>query len=160
MCATPTILVIDSETDFVNLAAKALEASAYRVVIASDRTSALEKARTNPPNLIILGALEPRGDSFKLHKLLRVDPQTCSIPLLLVDVRPEEHSRKGWRVYEGMQIDADDYLSRPLEAAELVEAVERILKRTSEGQIDLNEVSERLEAVLQRVQNIEALLTR
>ncbi len=160
MYRIPMILVVDNDADFVGLASRALEASAYRVIVASDRKGGLASAKANSPDLIIVGAVGPRGDSFKLHKELREDPQTGSIPLLLVDVRPEEHSRKGWKIYEGMQMEAEDYLSRPIEPAELVDAVGRILKRTSQKQMGLDEVSERLEAVLERVQKIETLLTR
>ncbi len=160
MYTAQTILVIDNEPDFVSLARKALEASAYQVIVASDRKGGLAKSKAGAPDLIIVGALEPRGDAFKLHKELREDQQTCSIPLFIVDVRPEEHSRKGWKIYEGMQMDADDYIARPVEPADLVNVVGRILKRTSGIKLDMDEVSQQLEAVLERVQKIEALLTK
>ena len=65
------ILVVDNEFAFVELARKALESSSYQVVVVPDRKSALDTIRIEIPNLIIVGALEPRGDAFKLHRELR-----------------------------------------------------------------------------------------
>ena len=155
------ILVVDNEPDFVELARSALEASSYQAIVASNKKSGLEKARREAPDLVIVGALEPRGNAFELHRELRDSPETHGIPMLVVDVRREEHSRKGWRRDEGMQMDAEDYVSRPIEPAELVELVERILERAAwRGPMDLSEVLERLEEISKRVEKIEASLMK
>lgn len=161
MDKAPKILVVDNEPDFVKLARSALEASSYQVIVASDRKSGLEKTGREAPNLVIVGALEPRGDAFGLHKELRESPKTSAIPMLVVDVQPEAHSRKGWRRDEGMQMDAEDYVSRPIEPAELVKSVERILERAARRKpIDLSEVLERMEWILKRVEKIETSLMK
>lgn len=161
MDKVPKILVVDNEPDFVKLARGALEASSFQAIVASDRKSGLEKARREAPDLVIVGALEPRGDAFELHKELREGLKTSAIPMLVVDVRREEHSRKGWRRDEGMQMDAEDYVSRPIEPAELVKLVERILERAARRRpIDLSEALERIEEILKRVQKIEASLMK
>jgi len=155
------ILVVDNEPDFVEQARSALEASSYQAIFASDRKSGLEKARREAPALVIVGALEPRGDAFELHRELRDSPGTQGIPMLVVDVRREEHSRKGWRRDEGMQMDAEDYVSRPIEPAELVKLVERILERAARRRpIDLSEVLEHIEEISERLEKIEVSLMK
>jgi DNA-binding response OmpR family regulator len=151
------ILIVDSEPDFVAKARKTLEGS-YQVSVASSREEGLEKAKREYPDLVIVGFLEPRGSSFKLHKELRENLTTREIPLLVVDVRPEEHSRKGWTRDEGMQMDAEGYLTRPIESDELREEVARVLKSVTAKPVELEEVLEQMEMLLKRVEKIEKML--
>ena len=109
--------------------------------------------------MVMVGYLEPRGDAFELHKELRETLVTKNIPLLVVDVSPEEHTRKGWRRDEGMQMDAEDYISRPVEPAELLELVGKILKkRAAPKPMELRDVVEQMEGLLKRVDKIEKTL--
>lgn len=159
MVKTTKILVVDNDPDFVKLVRNTLGDSAYQVIIASDRKSGLEKARRESVDMVIVGALEPRGDAFKLYKELRGSPKTATIPMLVVDVRPDEHSRKGWRVNEGMQMNAEDYISRPIESDELVESVERVLERaTRRTPIDFSKILEETREILNRVEKLAASL--
>lgn len=150
----PTILIVDCEPDFVVRARKALESS-YGVSVASSRKEGLEKAQRDCPALILVGFLEPRGDSFKVHKELRENPATRKIPLLVVDVRLEDHARKGWRIEEGLQMDAAGYLTRPLDPAELREEVARILKSATPKPVGTEEVLEQVEVLLKHVDDIQ-----
>ncbi|GAH68693.1 unnamed protein product [marine sediment metagenome] len=157
----PKILVVDSKLDFVRLARNALGISGYQVVTAPDRKGGLEMAREQTPDVIIVGALEPRGDAFKLSKELRDSPRTQNIPILVVDVRPEEQLQKGWRWHEGMQMNAEDYIPRPIEPADLVESVKRILNRVMwQRPIDSTEILKRMEETLKRVEKLEMLLAK
>lgn len=156
----PKVLVVDNEPDFVEMARNALEASSYQVIVAPHRKGGLETARREAPDLVIVGALEPRGDAFKLHRELRDSPGTHNIPMLVVDVRAEEHPRKGWRRDEGMQMDAEDYVSRPIEPAELVAHVEGVLERAARKVVELADVLKRMEEVLKRVERIERSLVK
>lgn len=151
------ILVVDREPDFVRMAREALS-SCYEVSIAPTRREALEKAKKESPDMIILGFLEPQGDAFKLHEELRKDPITKNIPLLVVDVSSEEHTRKGWRREEGIRMDAEDYVSRPIEPTELAELVEDIFERVAPKSVELKDTLERMEKVLKRVEKIEKAL--
>lgn len=151
------ILIVDSEPGFVARARKALEGH-YQVEVASSREEGLEKAKRGYPDLIIVGYLEPRGNSFKLHKDLRENLTTREIPLLVVDVRPEEHARKGWTREEGMQMDAEGYLSRPVDPDELREEVASILKSVAAKPVELEDVLEQMEMLLKRVEKIEKML--
>lgn len=153
------ILVVDSENSLAATTRELYEAS-YMVLAASNSAEALKLARTEMPALIILGCLMPRGTSFKLHKELKEGFVTKDICQLVVDVSPEEHSRKGWTISEGMQMLADDYISYPLEAGELKEVVDRLLERTTVKTIDLSHVLAQMEVALKRIDKIEKLLVR
>ena len=154
------ILVIDKEPEFIEVARKAAELSSWQLITASGKEEGFKKALKEKPDLIILGYLEPRGSSFALHKELRKEPLTQNIPLLVVDVRPEEHSRKGWRKGEGLQMDAEDYISRPVEPAELQEIVKRIMQRTLVKALEPEEVLEHMEEALKRIDKIEETLVK
>ncbi len=153
------ILVADNEASFLEKTREALQAC-YEVILVSSSQEVLARVREEPPDLIIIGYLEPRGTSFALHKELRGESSTRDVPLLIIDVRPEEHSQKGWRREEGLQMEADDYISRPIEPAELRETVERILQRISKKPRELREVLEHMEGALRRIDRIEKMLVR
>ena len=104
------ILVVGSEPDFLEMARKALEAT-FELTYAPDKNEGLEKARRERPDVIVLGYLEPQGTSFELHRKLRGGWITKHIPLLMVDVSLNGQSRRGLTRAEGLQIDAEDYIS-------------------------------------------------
>jgi len=152
------ILVVGSEPDFIKAVREALDSS-YEMSVASTRKEGLNKAKKETPHMVIVGYLEPRGDAFELHKELRETLVTKNIPLLVVDVSPEEHTRKGWRRDEGMQMDAEDYITRPVEPVELSELVGKILKRRAATKpMELRDVVEQMEGLLKRVDKIEKML--
>lgn len=153
------ILVVDRDPAFLKTVREALE-DLYEVSIASTRSEGLEKAEREAPDMVIIGFLEPRGDAFKLHKELRGNPKINRMPLLVIDVCPEEHSRKGWRREEGSQMDAEDYVSRPIEPKELAELVGDILETAVPKSVELEDMLEHMERVLKRMEKIEGLLVK
>ena len=118
----------------------------------------MEKAKNECPDMVIIGFLEPRGDSFRLYKELKENPETSNMPLLVVDVRPENYSRKGWRKHERAQMDFEGYLTRPIEFGELREAVEKILRSSDPRPVELDEALERMEKLIEQVEKIEKML--
>lgn len=151
------VLVAGCELDFVASAKAALEAH-YTVSVASSKKEALEKAKRGSPHLVVIGFLEPRGDSFKLHEELREAPATSDISLLVVDVRPQDHTRKGWRTYEGVRMNAEGYLTQPVDPDELREEVARVVLGAAAERVDSKEVLEQIDLVLRRVERIEKAL--
>ena len=151
------ILIIDDEPGFLKTAQAAFKDS-YDVVIASNEKDAIEKAKTVNPEAIILGYLEPRGTAFEIHNKLRDDDVTRNIPLLIVDVKPEEHSRRGWTRHQGLRMNADDYISKPVDKAEILDIIERIIRRASTEPMGLKEASQHMERALERINKIEELL--
>jgi len=155
------ILVIDSEAEFVRQARRALETArgnSFQVSVATTAREGIERATKDNPDAIVLGYLAPRGASFQCHQELHDNPLTKEIPLLIVDVRPEDHARKGWKLHEGLRMSAQDYLSRPIEGQELVSAVQRTIRRASGEPMGLREASEHMERALARIDRIEELL--
>lgn len=110
----PKVLVIGSMAEFLEMAGKSLE-NQFEVIDALNENEGLTKARLQRPDAVILGYLEPRGTSFRLHKRLREGWITKHIPLLVVDVQFPERPEKRWTPQEAMQMDAEDYLSISLD---------------------------------------------
>lgn len=127
------VLVIEKETSIAHSIQKAVKLADGESIFASEKQDALEIARKEKPNLIILGYLAPRGESFRLHEELKENPETKNIPLLIVDVAPEEQPAKGWIKDEGMRMNAEDYVHQPISPRELAQRVEKLIpqKRTS-----------------------------
>jgi len=148
---------MDTEPAFLKTAREALE-GLYQMSVASSRNEGLEKAKREAPDMIIIGFMEPRGASFKLHKDLKKNHRTNRIPLLVVDVHPEEHCRKGWKKEEGKKMDVEDYVSRPIEPAELAELARDILEKAAPKSVKMDDILEQMEKVLKRIEKIEKLL--
>jgi DNA-binding NarL/FixJ family response regulator len=123
------ILIIDDEPDFIEAFRMTFEAKSYRVVAASSRLEAQEMMSVEP-EVVVLGTLAPAGQAFAMHKWLKQDPKYKDIPLLVIDARYEERPIKGWRRFEGIQIECEAYLTKPIEPASLVPRIQNLLEET------------------------------
>ena len=123
------ILIVDDDPDFTRALQTALEDKSYSVVIASERRQAEDMVRLHEPELIVLGAIMPRGDAFLFHLWLKQSLGFSNLPILVINTPPEKQHIKGWRTEEGMQCDAEDFLSRPVELSALVPRIEKLLDR-------------------------------
>lgn len=123
-----TILIIDDEPDFVEAFRRTMEARSYRVVTASTRSQAEELVRV-APDLIVLGTMSPAGQAYSLHQWLKQHPSFRDIPLMVIDARESERPERGWRRFEGMQLDSDDYLTKPVEPSMLMPRVQALLQQ-------------------------------
>ena len=121
------ILIIDDEPDFVEACRRILEAKAYEVVTASSAAQAQEVAKIEPA-LIVLGTLAPAGQAFAMYQWLGQHPRYKDIPLLVIDARYEERPIRGWRRFEGIQLDGDEYLFKPIEPAALVPRIQSLIE--------------------------------
>jgi CheY-like chemotaxis protein len=148
------VMVIDSEPDFIQNIRKKL-GSYCDLTSAVNASEALSKLSKDKPDIIVLGYIEPPGASFDLHLKLRQDKISQCIPLLIIDVRPEEHSRKGWSRQQGQQMNADDYISKPVTPEDLKEAIDRLI---SQNPAESENASKYLERVLQKIKRIEKTL--
>nr|WP_278002813.1 ATP-binding protein [Nodosilinea sp. LEGE 06152] len=132
------ILLADDNADMRDYIKQLLSAH-YSVTAVTDGVAALAAIQTSPPNLVITDVMMPGLDGFGLLKALRDNPQTREIPILLLSARAGEESR-----LEGLTAGADDYLTKPFSARELLARVDANLRL---GQL-------RQEAVQRRIQNI------
>jgi DNA-binding NarL/FixJ family response regulator len=121
------ILVIDDEPDFVEALRRTLEAKSYQIMTASSKTLAQEMMKVEPA-LVVLGTLAPAGQAFSVYQWLGQHPRYKDIPLLVIDARYEERPIRGWRRFEGVQVDGDEYLYKPIEPASLVPRIQSLLE--------------------------------
>jgi len=124
------ILIIDDEPDFAEALRITLEAKAYRVITATNKAQGQEKMRQGP-DVVVLGTVTPIGQAFSLHNWLKQHPRYKDVPVLVIDSLPEERLIKGWRKFEGMQLESEDYVSKPIEPASLVLRIQRLLEEAT-----------------------------
>jgi len=125
----PRILIVDDETDFVQALQATLESKSYLIVTAPDRRQAEEMVRSQEPDMIILGTIMPRGDAFLFHKWVKQTLGFINLPIMVINAPPEKQVIKGWRMDEGMQCEAEDFLARPVEPAALIPRIQRLLDK-------------------------------
>jgi two-component system phosphate regulon response regulator PhoB len=122
-----TVLVVDDERDIVELVRYNLAEAGFRVVSASDGRQALDLARRDRPDLIVLDLMLPVMPGAEVARLLKQDEKTRDIPILMLTARGSEVDR-----VVGFELGADDYVVKPFSPRELVLRVQAILRR--EGQ--------------------------
>jgi len=121
---TPRILVVDDEPDAVELVAFNLKAAGYEVATAADGEQALSKARSIAPDLIVLDLMLPEVDGLEVCKILRRDPATATIPIIMLTARAADIDR-----VLGLELGADDYVAKPFSPRELVLRIRNLLNR-------------------------------
>ena len=104
------ILVVSNDTGLADIVGEAVSGS-LEVIHASDEEQGLKIARKEIPDIIALGHIEPQGAAFELHRRLRQGWITRDIPLLVVDLNPQDPTRRVLSMEEGLQVEADDYIS-------------------------------------------------
>jgi two-component system, OmpR family, alkaline phosphatase synthesis response regulator PhoP len=125
--ATRTILVVDDEPGIVAIARDYLDRAGFRVITAVDGTAALRLARAEQPSLLVLDLMLPEMDGLDVTRALREDPATRKLPIIMLTARVEEADR-----LIGLELGADDYITKPFSPRELVARVRAVLRR-SEG---------------------------
>ena len=125
---TPPVLVIDDEESIVDLIKLGLKYEGFEVVAASDGEEGIAAAQRTNPIFIILDWMLPDMDGLEVCRLLRSNPTTVDIPILLLTAKDEVGSR-----VEGLNTGADDYLTKPFSFEELVARIRAILRRLNHG---------------------------
>ena len=124
------ILIVDDEPDFVEAFRMTFEAKSYQVVTASSKAEAQEMM-TAEPDIVVLGTMAPAGQAFSVYKWLKQHPTYNVIPLLVIDARYEERPIRGWRRFEGVQLESDGYVTKPIEPASLVPQIQILLEEAT-----------------------------
>jgi two-component system OmpR family response regulator len=125
------ILLVDDEPDFIADMQAKLLAKGWQVLTAGNRSEAEKAAGREKPDLVILGTIMPRGDAFLLHQWLKQSPDFREVPLIVVDASPEKRVVKGWRMDEGLKLEAEQYLIRPIESGSIAAWVEKFLDKSA-----------------------------
>src|SRR6266852_4557353 len=121
MDAVTTILVVDDEPRIVRLVRDYLEHGGFTVLVASDGPTALRTARTGRPDLVILDLGLPKLDGLDVTRALRRDGE---VPIIMLTARTEESDK-----LVGLELGADDYMTKPFSPKELVARVRAVLRR-------------------------------
>jgi two-component system alkaline phosphatase synthesis response regulator PhoP len=116
------ILVVDDEIYIVHILDFSLGMEGYEVVTALDGEQALEKARSEKPDLIVLDIMMPKLDGYETCKRLKADPDTKDVPVILLSAKGRNVDQK-----VGFEVGADDYITKPFSPRKLVERINAIL---------------------------------
>jgi two-component system KDP operon response regulator KdpE len=133
------ILVVDDEKRMVRFIQLNLEQDGFQVITAFNGSEALEQVRTQLPNLILLDIMMPDINGFEVLKKIR---EVNTVPVIMLTAKGEEDDR-----IQGLELGADDYITKPFSPRELVSRIRAVLRRTEsfkEDQIDLINVDDRL----------------
>ena len=125
---TKKILIVDDEPDLVELVSYNLKKEGYKVSTAPDGEDALEKVRKSAFDLIILYLMLPGIQGVELCRMLRSNPKTEAIPIIMLTARGEVSDK-----IRGLETGADDYMTKPFSPKELLARVKAVLRRTGEG---------------------------
>jgi two-component system phosphate regulon response regulator PhoB len=120
----PKILVVDDEPDALEVLGFKLKEAGYAPIFAKDGARALTVARDERPALIVLDLMLPEIDGLEVCKILRRDPATAMIPVLMLTARAAEMDR-----VLGLELGADDYVTKPFSPRELVLRIKKLLAR-------------------------------
>lgn len=123
----PKILVVDDEPDAVEVIEFNLKQAGFDVITAADGQEALHKARTLLPDLIVLDVMLPELDGFEVCRILRRDTTTAALPIIMLTAKVTEVDR-----VVGLELGADDYVTKPFSPRELVLRVRKLLERSKQ----------------------------
>jgi two-component system alkaline phosphatase synthesis response regulator PhoP len=135
----PKILVVDDEKHILKLVRFNLEREGFQVLTATDGVHCLDIARTKTPDLIVLDVMLPEKDGLEVCRELRKDTATKNIPIIMLSAKAEEFDR-----ILGLEIGADDYVTKPFSPRELVARIKARLRNVLRFEKDLEkEVSKK-----------------
>lgn len=119
------ILAIDDEEDFTFFLKHNLERIKYQIITASGGEEGIKLAKKHKPDLILLDLMMPHIDGFEVSKRLKEDPQTSSIPVVMLTAKDDEEARK-----KAESLKDEDYIIKPIEVEDLRSRIEEVLKKS------------------------------
>lgn len=118
------ILVVDDDKQINRLVSSYLEQANFQVLSAYDGNSAFRLIRSERPELIILDLMLPDSDGWQITRMVRADPQLAATPILMLTARVSDSDK-----IQGLELGADDYVTKPFNPHEIVARVRAILRR-------------------------------
>ncbi|MBA3717670.1 MAG: response regulator [Actinobacteria bacterium] len=122
------ILVADDSLTVRRLVSARLKADGHDVVEAEDGRQTLELVRTEHPSLLVLDKVMPKLDGFEIVRLLKADPQTRSLPIVMLTEQANERE-----VLDGLELGVDEYMTKPFSLRELSLRVSQLLEGASDS---------------------------
>jgi len=131
------ILVVEDELSIAEVLEYNLKREGFTVEVDLRGDTALDSIRTNPPDLILLDLMLPGLNGLEICRLLKRDPRTASVPLVILTAKSEEVDR-----IVGLELGADDYISKPFSPREVVLRINAVLRRSEIKETDPTEILE------------------
>jgi DNA-binding response OmpR family regulator len=122
---TERILVVDDDPDILEFVRMNLELDGFVVETANGGAAALEAAAANPPDLMLLDIMMPEIDGLTVLRRMRSDPPTASVPVIILTARSLAEDR-----VRGLDLGADDYITKPFDLEEMIARVRTVLRRS------------------------------
>ena len=128
MTHTKRILVVEDERDLAEMLAYNLKRAGYHAVVAHDGAEGLAMARQIIPDLVLLDVMLPAMNGIEVARLLRTDPTTAGVSIVMLTARAEETDQ-----IAGLSIGADDYVTKPFSPKILLARIEALLRRSGDA---------------------------
>lgn len=122
-----TILIVEDEKDIVKMLDYNLKKEGFKTLIAHDGEDALDAANTKLPDLILLDLMLPGLDGLEVCKTLKAERKTASIPIIMLTAKSQESDK-----IVGLELGADDYVTKPFSPRELLARIKAVLRRVKE----------------------------
>ena len=119
------ILVVEDNEEIAALVDFKLKHSGYEVLLAETGRLGLEAAKDNQPDLIVLDVMLPEMNGLEVLTALKNDPELCSIPVIVLTALSNE-----WEIVKGLELGADEYITKPFKLQEFVTRVNKVLARS------------------------------
>ena len=124
------ILVVDDDKSILKVLRGYLEQAGYQVLVASDGEAALHTLRRERPDLMVLDVMMPGRDGWDVTRTVRADTSLAATPIIMLTARIEDTDK-----IVGLELGADDYITKPFNAREVVARVNALLRRTKLDQL-------------------------
>ena len=124
----PKILIVEDEPDIVELLAYNLHQAGFETITAFNGEDALRHANTRPPDLVLLDVLLPGVDGLEVCRMLKRNPTTADIPVIMLTAKGEKTDR-----IVGLELGADDYVTKPFSPREVVLRIRAVQRRMEEA---------------------------
>jgi len=121
------ILVVDDEPDFALLVQGNLQREGFDVDVAYNGVEGLEKIKQNPPDAIVLDVMMPEKDGYEVCAELKQDERYSDIAILMLTAVADHVTSTRYSHFDGMSMEADDYLPKPASAEEITDSIKSLL---------------------------------
>jgi DNA-binding response OmpR family regulator len=122
----PRLLIVEDDEDIAHLLAHSVRRAGFEAAVMLSGAGVLPRVRESPPDLLLLDVMLPGIDGRDICRALRADPQLQAIPVILITARAEEAER-----VDGLELGADDYITKPFSPREVVARVRAVLRRAA-----------------------------
>jgi len=118
------IMVVEDDPDISEILEYNLQQEGYDVIVCNDGETALDLIQKNPPTMILLDLMLPGKNGLEIARAVRKDDRTTNLPIIMITARSEEMD-----VLQGLELGADDYITKPFRPKEVIARVKALLRR-------------------------------